>query len=566
MNVRVLKTNPAVRIDMPYETVQLVGRYVTDSIGEDWKMWTCYRAVVLHCQTGAGKTTFTEEVLVKDAIEKNKRIVLISNRISQDLACKKRILNKYNILNVWTDEGLRNECFFGAHLVIMTYQKFFTQMKNIDADDVEYIVMDEAHYFLSDALFSSITGSLLMSIPQKFQNTKRIYITATPEEVLPYIFKAEVNPVTTARYRMKKTLCGSAFQISNIEDTAQREAMIREFVYASNLPTPVLYTLDGGYRHINFKFFDDFGIIKKKIHSSSEKWIIFITSKDFGKHLHDEFPDSLYIDADTKQQKTETFTKLIEKEMFDEKILICTSVFINGNNIKDKKVRNIVILNENLSDIKQAIGRVRLFDRKNEKLNVFLCIPKFSQLTNKINEISQILEDCNIARYNPKYIPEMILHDDARKKRLQNILFVNEKGEFDVNFLSFEKLLNEKIFLEKTLGIIAKGKREYCKKIAGIFSVPFKNSMCELLADGRTVIKESLENMVKNSPLSKEDFLSESEKISDLRRKYEFISKSDNFGTNRTPLDCNAFNARLAEFKFPYKVEKKDGLYSVHPL
>ena len=58
-------------------------------------------------------------------------------------------------------------------------------------------------------------------------------------------------------------------------------------------------------------------------------------------------------------------------------------------------------------------------------------------------------------------------------------------------------------------------------------------------------MKKKLEDFVAVSPVTKDEFKKISEEITALRRKFSLISKSDNFGENRPPLDCNAFNARL---------------------
>lgn len=538
------------------ETVKLQKKYVTDSIGTAWKLWSHRRAIILKCQTGEGKTTFVEDVIVKDAIAKGKKILIVSNRLSQSVANKKRLLDMYQIKNVWSDEGLRIQSYFGPHIVIVTYQKLFHMIQSIDAKDFEYAVFDEMHYFTSDATFSAITGALLKQIPNKFRESKRIYISATPEEVIPFIVKAETNKYATAGYKIHHILRGPCCNVSAPDDVNQREAVVREMTYATNEPLPIMYYSNENYKYLKVQFFEDFEVIKQKIISSNEKWIVFVTSKEFGQELSKSLEDCIYVDAETKEEDSNKFLDLIEKETFDAKVLVCTSVFINGNNIKDSNVKNIVIFHTNICDIKQAIGRKRVFDKKKEVVNVFLHIPEISTLTCRINRNLMILEKHAVSLDAPKDFSNMILHDEEVRKMVKKMIYPQENGSYAFNYLTVEKLNNDIFYMDKIKNMIAKDKALYVKHIAKEFSLPYRKSMCKLLVDGRAVIETKLDEFVKMSPVSKEAFKKISQEITALRREFKFISDSDNFGENRPPLDCNAFNARLKEFSFKFKVIK----------
>ena len=74
------------------EMFNMSGTYIGEAIGDSYRTWTSERPIILSCQTGCGKTTFCEDILISDAIQKNKKIILASNRLALSLAEKKRIL------------------------------------------------------------------------------------------------------------------------------------------------------------------------------------------------------------------------------------------------------------------------------------------------------------------------------------------------------------------------------------------------------------------------------------------------------------------------------------------
>lgn len=50
----------------------------------------------------------------------------------------------------------------------------------------------EVHFFISDALFNNKTGKILKKSLLAFKNSVRIYMSATPDEILPVITQKSV--------------------------------------------------------------------------------------------------------------------------------------------------------------------------------------------------------------------------------------------------------------------------------------------------------------------------------------------------------------------------------------
>lgn len=103
----------------------------------------------------------------------------------------------------YPDDILRKINEYGP-ITIITYQQLQWYLANTEfCNSIDYAVLDEAHYFTSDASFSTLTGSLLYQIPQKFAETVRIYMSTTIDEILPYICAAECHTRVCERWKLR---------------------------------------------------------------------------------------------------------------------------------------------------------------------------------------------------------------------------------------------------------------------------------------------------------------------------------------------------------------------------
>ena len=108
----------------------------------------------------------------------------------------------------------------------------------------------------------------------------------------------------------------------------------------------IKYTFHASYDYIMLSFFSKWETIQSLIKEAdpSEKWLIFVSSKEDGKKLKDDLgPLADYIDADTKFKVPQKLHSIVRMERFSARVLICTSVLDSGFNIKDPDVKHIVI-------------------------------------------------------------------------------------------------------------------------------------------------------------------------------------------------------------------------------
>lgn len=185
-------------------------QYLTALIGENYKYWKQGTGVLIASQTGTGKTTFILEKLLTYAAENNRYVVYVCNRKSLSNQMREIIIN--NLFG--NDSEIKPEDT--RYLIIKTYQecekngdipeiKDYSGMYYDTAEekyrskyvcgtnfldysslDVMYYVFDEAHYFVSDALFNENTNQWCT---QRLiaKHSVSVFLTATPEPLMLYL-------------------------------------------------------------------------------------------------------------------------------------------------------------------------------------------------------------------------------------------------------------------------------------------------------------------------------------------------------------------------------------------
>lgn len=146
--------------------------FVSETIMEQYLNWKPGDIVVIQAQTGTGKTYFVLNKLLPYVHAQGKRLLYLSNRT----ALREQVRNSYN-------------AEFDSSLQITNYQSFERTIisgrhpsgAGQEILDCEYWVMDEAHYFLADAIFNDEIGNSLGNILSQRTNHVLIFMTATTD-------------------------------------------------------------------------------------------------------------------------------------------------------------------------------------------------------------------------------------------------------------------------------------------------------------------------------------------------------------------------------------------------
>ena len=440
------------------ETHEQSGKYVSDSITEErideWVKSSCNaglagksysehpyedglspsqkqypQPVALEAPTGKGKNHFLNYTLREYAYKHNKKILCVGNRNALDRQQKKD-LDELSLVRLYPEKYEYSEgmCTYG-NITLITYQALAEKILDPDWNPkFDFVVLDECHFFYSDALFNPNTWFLLENIVKKFAFSVRIYMSATFENVFEVIRYME----------------GSAVRLmgSNRYKRSMYHYVDHNFKY---------YRFAGDFSKYNICFFSDTPasgkrstkddgeksnspLLKRICSSKRDKSIIFVTSKEKGKKLKAEIENILarnnenaadavsYIDKGSRKQDGKEkldWEYLLENGKIPERILITTSVIDNGFSIKDKMLKNIVIYTDDQTEFMQELGRCRLEEGDTVNLYIKKTSPSdISRLTNKYNSYYSVVARCC------KDEPHLLNPD------IHSILPVNEKACF----------------------------------------------------------------------------------------------------------------------------------------
>lgn len=371
-----------------YEEHTLQRPYIDRQLDYDLSYrWSYKRPIVIKAPTGAGKTWFVINRIVRMAIKRSEFVLIITNRNPLNLSYKQEIAKAIGKDKMYTTEGLQEACEFGS-VYVVNYQGLESFLHTHPHIKFSYVICDECHYFLQDATFSDCSGSALDMIPREFDSAIRIYISATIDEVLLYIARAEL-------YDYEVDCDGHIFLKSTFFPSP----------YTGEHLLPVVYRMDSDYSKVKLQFYENIDLVTEYLNSQQSKTMAFCSSKKECKKIGDAMGDSLVIDSPYLHSNPEVLKKLVEKEGFDEKCLATTSVFSNGNNICQKSVRSVIITLLDQTEIIQMAGRRRIdYCDPNDGFTLYLLIPSLTKLQQMLYRLGQLQEEIEKCKQNPIYL------------------------------------------------------------------------------------------------------------------------------------------------------------------
>lgn len=409
--------------------------YLADSIkAEEVDSWKPGDTIVINSPTGSGKTTFILSVLLPRAIKEGKHILFLCNRKilnEQVIVDSRKKLSEF----FGETEGLSDQQLRAIHIVTYQYCENNYHFPNIIKEkeqfvlyqqEIMYYVYDEAHYFLNDAQFNPGTNYWLEKLPTKGIN---IFMTATPEPLRWFLAFTNLNRKTfdfvkylqsirleySRQSNMRIDLTNNRFGpyafVDLIHQGAENRSSIqlkeryssqyiddecRKIEFFSNtleaiehhisqaknsykiLPNPVI---QNRYEQFDIFYFREIKEISKRIQSCphDEKWLVFTDDEKEGVRL-DAFMeereiDSAFLSRDTINRTgrpKKEFRNVVEKQKFDSRVLIATSIMDCGVSIHDPAVKHIVIAHSNRATFLQMLGRKRL--DKDEQINLYIML------------------------------------------------------------------------------------------------------------------------------------------------------------------------------------------------
>ncbi len=334
--------------------------FVSEGISDkEIGLWTAFKydpekqsmPVIISAQTGKGKNYFITHNLREYALRNNQRILYVSNRVALDFQQKKELsdLTYSNYHFPFGDVDALEKIEVFSNVTVITYHKLLRYFSEKDKEwfaSFDFVVLDECHFFYSDAAFNPYTWYILEESVKRFRNCVRIYMSATIDDV--------VEPI---RY----------FEGDAFTDKSSLE--------------PFAYQFPRDYSSYQQNYFSELGHIKDCILESpqKEKWVVFVEKKETGKWLTDclnEGKEDMAVYLDSGSRRSSNIAERITWEMvkaegkFKERVLVTTSVLDNGFSIRDKNICHIVLCTNDKTEFLQELGRCRL--EKDQTVNLYI--------------------------------------------------------------------------------------------------------------------------------------------------------------------------------------------------
>lgn len=381
--------------------------YLTSIInGKDADELEYGESTCIFSPTGSGKTKAIEQM--SSIISKNSKVIILTNRC----ACKIQLIKDLAKFKDIPD-GLIEKLKLDKNIEVMTYQDFVRKKHKYHGKKL-VLICDECHCFVEDATFSVYPQQVVNFLRSNLDNTKRLYITATPDDVLPIIWNIEaltdkkLYPLTNDNFMdfLRKTPVSSSIRIKHT------------------------YLMKTNWDYIAFKIYnpDDRESLIKYINANCEngnKSLIFINDIDVGADMQQKLSNSQHIYSD-EDKKTEIH-KIALKESFDSDALITTKVAENGLSLHDENLSVIVAETYDPVVLQQVIGRARVNRRIPREIVVL--IPDYglshlgsieSKIYMQLTEFKKVIDNPDFAM---QYLPQpnsYIYYDAILKEPIVN--------------------------------------------------------------------------------------------------------------------------------------------------
>lgn len=512
---------------------------VVEAIGDDYTKWIPATPVIISAQTGSGKNYFVENVLLPYAYKNRVKILYLSNRVALNrqeklnlIKCIGKYISKSeekkfsNALKKLSEYGLDDLYDFGW-INILNYHSLLGRIKEnkIKPEDFKYMVVDEAHFFLTDAKFNEYTDKILEKIFSVFQRSIKIFMTATPDEIKQLIlnkggkkYKSElinifyrqspkfVKPDDYDTMGMDKyfnEVLNKEFQVSKLANEClgekERIQTIEGFT-ANEIANAMIYELPRNYDYCKIRLLKDensnsFKSLQPLIQqmkdelsqgNTDDKYVIFIHDKKIGKEIVKTLGEENAVmvtreskcgDEDDKSRQV--YEKIIRKNIFEQKVLISTAVLDNGINLCDEKIKNIFIDEWDKVKFLQMLGRVRKpRENKEFSLNVFFInyniesLKKFLANEEKALNLIGNFQKMDVQERKRK-VKAMLKKDEVYDKQLRNLIIAERvfaEREDCINTLAIKKYQYDIENLHKYIGLVDlenQGEFSWVKEVMG---------------------------------------------------------------------------------------------------
>lgn len=393
--------------------------------------------------TGSGKTKAIKQI--SETLVGQEKIIIFTNRC----ACKIQLIK--DIFKQFKDvpEKLIDKFRPDRNIEVMTYQDFVRKKQHYNGKKLLFIC-DECHCFAEDSTFSVYPQQMTDFLRCNLDNTKRLYLTATPDDVLPIIWDIE-------------TLSGEKLYPLTNDNLKE---FLKETPTESSTRIKHTYLMMSDWNYLTFKAYDPDNKEKlieyiNKACSNGQKALIFINDIAGGSDLKEQFNNCQHIYSD--EDKKAELHEIAVNETFQSETLITTKVAENGLSLHDEKLSVIVAETYDPITLQQIIGRARV-KRKNPR-EITVLIPNYSisnlgsiqgKLYMQLKEFREVIENPDFAmQYFPQPNP-YIYYDAILQKPV-------------VNYIGYQQLQKQLEYIQALKDAEQEEPHAFIRKILGIY-------------------------------------------------------------------------------------------------
>ena len=426
--------------------------YIKTNDIENW--YNNKQMAVIQAPTGIGKSTLIKTVLYDICKEFNQKILILVNR--------EKLKDEF-ILEITKDE--KNDL-----IDIKTYQFLEAFKKNtgesFNLNQYSFVVCDESHYFQTDSSFNKYTQESYNAVMES--EAIKIFMSATNQSLINYLNMFEYE-----------------YKLYNIP-------INYNYVDTLNFFNKKLYIYD----------------ILKELKSLEEKCIVFMDDIQLAYEIYQMFEDdSLFLCSKNNKEyyknvDEDKIKDMLSKQRFECLFLITTTVFVNGNNIKDEDLHHMIIQLHDLENIQQAIGRKRVVN-DNDKLHIAFWNIQNQSIGGLLKKSRDMIEGAEllISEGEEKYVKFYGREYDPCVYDIYNNKL--EKVEKVVNYFRYSKCINDINTYERWLVDSHKCgfKKDIIKMLGKTWSDTYKFNEDEV--EGQNLFNEYLSS-IEGKELDKE--------------------------------------------------------------
>ena len=516
-------------------------KWLKDKIGKSYWAWnTPGCPVFLNTPTGSGKSTFIVKTLIPHIMKYGGDISIFVPRESLKLQYIAEI-----------EKELQDGAFIGLRemirrkVFIETFQWLEKRLANNRGCKVtQYTVVDEAHSLLTESVYNrNATLSYNYFVNRNFAS-KTIFMSATGERIFEKLDKAIF-------YAWK---CYG----------------IRDDKYLS-----FFYNGDCDYSYIKLHYlYENWDIADIISRDTEGKWIVFVDNIKDGVRYQEELDkngiSAPFLHSDNKVKEAEVFNTISVLNRFRERVVISSSVLECGINLRDIKLKNVIIASNNKEQFIQMLGRKRIYE--NEKVNLYLD-PKnkkhFEDLLHSVRRMKMRYD--TVTQYGRYHSLEDLSHDMIDNYVVGKIdisvfftgyryqMVCNELCAEELNYLTeeYSKIIDDfdrigpDAFLLKQLSWLGLEKKfDEGERIENQTRLSILRSLGEKIEAKKTEQDERETNMLKQ------------EKITFLRALIPEVKKVSGdvvYATNDTTFSDKQFNRFCDDMGLSYRIETIKG-------